>query len=230
MRRMRFNIGLKLDQDTESKQPIFAAMKELRDLNGKRIAVYCASSAKASPEFMRGAEVVAKDIVASGASLVYGGGKTGLMGHVADHVMAAGGFVRGVMPGFLFENEVNHPGISELIQVENMRERKHMLMHDTEGIIALPGGTGTLEELLEALTLKRLGQYLKPVVIVNQDGFWDRLIALMDQMVAHELMRPEHLEVYTVVDRPEDAVRAIAETPDIPEDILSRATFKSKQG
>jgi len=200
----------------------------MKDLNQARITVYCASSAMSSEKHLLGADQVAASLVEAGASLVYGGGKTGLMGRVADAVLALGGKVQGVMPAFLFANEVNHPGLTELIQVDNMRERKHLLMHNTEGIIALPGGCGTLEELMEAITLKRLGQYLKPVVIVNQDGFYDPLIEMFDSMVSQQFMRPEHLDLFTVVTQPADAIDAIRLTPDIDKSILQKATYKTK--
>jgi len=118
-----------------------------------------------------------------GAELVFGGGKTGLMGHLATSIIEGGGTAHGVMPHFLKDIEMNHPMVSDFIFVDTMSERKQLLLANTEGLIALPGGCGTLEELLEAITLKRLGQYLKPIVIVNQEGFYTPQLEMLEKMM-----------------------------------------------
>ena len=117
--------------------------------------------------------------------------------------------------------------VDDFTFVQTMAERKAGLLAHTEGLIALPGGCGTLEELAEAITLKRLGQYLKPVVIVNQNGFYDDLLRQLQRMVDEEFMNPEHLGLWTVVDHPRDAVSAIVQTPDLSPDILFRAAVKA---
>lgn len=199
---------------------------EKKNLTGSRIAVYCASSAKADKIYLNQAEYLAEDFIEKKVKLVFGGGKTGLMGHLASKVLASHGKVQGVMPNFLKDIELNHPRVKDFIFVETMSERKQLLMKETEGLIALPGGCGTLEELLEAITLKRLGRYLKPIIIVNFDGFYDSLLELLSKMVKENFMRPEHLSLWTVVTDAKDALSAIENTKDWESSALQIATFK----
>lgn len=180
-----------------------------------------------APDYRAGATELAASIVRAGSVLVFGGGKTGLMGHIATEVIQRGGKASGVMPQFLKDIEMNHPLVTDFTFVATMAERKAGLLANTEGLIALPGGCGTLEELAEAITLKRLGQYLKPVVIVNQNGFYDDLLRLLQRMVDEEFMNPEHLGLWTVVDHPRDAMAAIEATPDLSPDVLLRAAVKA---
>lgn len=198
----------------------------MKSLKGARVTVYCAGSAKTKPIYLEGAERLADAYIAHGAELVFGGGKTGLMGHIATCIIEAGGVAHGVMPKFLKDIEMNHPLVDDFIFVDTMSERKHLLLVNTEGLIALPGGCGTLEELLEAITLKRLGQYLKPIVIVNQNGFYDPLIQMLERMVEEDFMRPEHLQIWTVVQDPSEALDAILCTPDWSADALQMAVNK----
>ncbi len=193
---------------------------------GKRITVYCAGSTKIAPKYFEAADIIAHDLVSSQATLVFGGGKTGLMGHIATQVISLGGTVQGIMPHMLREIEMNHPLVEDFLFVETMAERKALLLSNTIGLIALPGGSGTLDELIEAITLKRLGQYLEPIVVVNIDGFYDPLIALIDRMVSEEFMLPEHRELWTIVNNPADAVRAIATTPRWDNRAIHRALVK----
>jgi len=190
--------------------------------------VYCAGSARVASHYLDGASVLAKDLVGAGATLVFGGGKTGLMGHIASEVIKLGGNASGIMPRFLKDIEMDHPLVTDFTLVDTMAERKAALLADSEGIIALPGGCGTLEELLEAITLKRLGQYLKPIVIVNQNGFYDDLLRQLARMVEEEFMNPEHLQLWVAVDHPRDAVKAILATPDLSAAVLSRAAVQAK--
>lgn len=198
-----------------------------KKLNGSRVVVYCASSAKINNGYLRQAEYLAEDFIKKNIKLVFGGGKTGLMGHLASKVLASDGQVQGVMPNFLKDIELYHPLVKDFIFVETMSERKKLLMKDTEGVIALPGGCGTLEELLEVITLKRLGRYLKPIIIVNHDGFYDSLIELLSKMVKENFMRSEHLLLWTVVSSSKDALTAIENTKDWESDALKIATFKN---
>ena len=198
-----------------------------KKLNGSRIAVYCASSAKINKGYLKQAEYLAEDFIEKNVKLVFGGGKTGLMGHLASKILASDGQVQGVMPNFLRDIELYHPLVEDFIFVETMSERKKLLMKDTEGVIALPGGCGTLEELLEVITLKRLGRYLKPIIIVNHDGFYDSLIELLSKMVKENFMRSEHLSLWTVVSSSKDALTAIENTKDWESNALKIATFKN---
>ena len=198
----------------------------MKSLKGARVTVYCAGSAKTNPIYMEGAERLADAFIAHGAELVFGGGKTGLMGHIATSIIEGGGVAHGVMPNFLKDIEMNHPLVEDFIFVDTMSERKQLLLANTEGLIALPGGCGTLEELLEAITLKRLGQYLKPIVIVNQNGFYDPQLQMLERMVEEDFMRPEHLQLWTVVSDPADALEAILDTPDWDANALQLAVNK----
>ena len=141
--------------------------------------------------------------------IVYGGGALGLMGQVADGALTSGGRVIGIMPRFMQELEWAHRQLTELKVVENMRERKHLMLTGSDAVIALPGGCGTLEELFEAITLKRLAIYLNPIVLVNVRGFFDPCIALLERCVEERFMNPQHLEMWQVVEHPEDALAAI---------------------
>ena len=198
-----------------------------KKLNGSREVVYCASSAKTNKRYLKQAEYLAEGFIEKNVKLVFGGGKTGLMGHLASKILASDGQVQGVMPNFLKDIELNHPLVEDFIFVETMSERKKLLMKDTEGVIALPGGCGTLEELLEVITLKRLGRYLKPIIIVNYDGFYDSLIELLSKMVKENFMRSEHLSLWTVVSSSKDALSAIESTKDWGSNALKIATFKN---
>ena len=150
-------------------------------------------------------EILARNSI----EVVYGGGALGLMGQVADGALASGGRVIGIMPRFMQELEWAHRQLTELKVVENMRERKHLMLTGSDAVIALPGGCGTLEELFEAITLKRLAIYLNPIVLVNIRGFFDPCIALLERCVEERFMNPQHLEMWQVVERAEDALAAI---------------------
>ncbi|CAI8276417.1 MAG: Cytokinin riboside 5'-monophosphate phosphoribohydrolase [Owenweeksia sp. TMED14] len=199
----------------------------MKSISGARVAVYCASSAKTNPKYLDQAAELAREFIKKNVKLVFGGGKTGLMGHIASHVINGGGEVQGVMPNFLKNIELDHPLVKDFIFVETMSERKQLLLKDTVGLIALPGGCGTLEELLEAITLKRLGQYLKPIIIVNQGGFYDPQLEMLERMIQENFMRPEHRNLWTVVDQAKDALDAIESTNDLEPDALLKATYKN---
>lgn len=178
-----------------------------------KICVYCASSDKVADKYFDAAERLGYQIAQDRDVLVYGGGSKGLMGCIADAVLAGGGFVRGVLPRFMDEVEWGHTGISEMVLVEDMHERKRRLVDGVDAVVALPGGCGTLEELAEVITLKRLGKFTKPIIILNLDGFYDPLLQMLDRMVEERFMRPEHRTMYTFVDRVEDVVPAIKRAP-----------------
>ena len=125
-----------------------------------------------------------------GLSLVYGGGSVGLMGELADAALRRGGRVIGVIPRSLWAREVNHTGLTELYEVGSMHERKQRMYDLSDAFIALPGGLGTLEELAEVATWSQLGLHSKPVVLLDVDGFWEPLVALLDRMVATGLLKP----------------------------------------
>ncbi|MDX9933361.1 MAG: TIGR00730 family Rossman fold protein, partial [Bacteroidales bacterium] len=141
--------------------------------------------------------------------LIYGGGHRGLMGKIADTVLEHGGKVTGIIPGFMCEVEWNHKGLTELILVETMHERKEKLADLADAAVALPGGCGTMEELLEVITWKRLGIFTKPIIICNVDGYFDPLIEMLNRSVDENFMGEEHRTMWTVVSSPEKVMEAI---------------------
>ena len=155
----------------------------------KSLCVYCASSDRLDPKYFAQAEAVGAEIARRGWALVYGGGKTGLMGAVARGTKTGGGKVIGVIPEFMKARELEFTEADELISVITMRERKMIMETRADAFLALPGGWGTLEEILEILTLAHLEVLHKPVVIYNQDGFYDDLLRMFDRVVEERFMR-----------------------------------------
>lgn len=182
--------------------------------NIKKVTVYCASSAKIDQKYFIGAQRIAEILVKQEITTVYGGGAVGLMGKLADTVIENGGTIIGVMPKFMHQVEWQHKGISELILVDDMHERKKRFMIDADALVALPGGCGTLEELLEAITLKRLGVYVNPIIIFNQDGFYDPLIEMLNKCIDKKFMRDEHRDIWTVITAPDQLIEAIQQAPE----------------
>ncbi|HEV7230414.1 MAG TPA: TIGR00730 family Rossman fold protein [Bacteroidia bacterium] len=166
----------------------------------KRITVYCGSSPGTEPIYEQEARALGKLLAEKGMELVYGGAKIGLMGAVADGVLAHKGKVIGVLPGFLKAKEVAHESLTALILVDTMHERK-MKMHDlSDGIIALPGGYGTLEELFEMLTWSQLGLHQKPIGLLNTNGFYKELLAFIDTMIQKGFLKQVNRDMLLVSD------------------------------
>ena len=191
-----------------------------------RVCVYCASSDSTHPDYRKDAFELGALLAGSGCTVVYGGGAIGSMGALADGALSQGGRVIGVIPRFMTEVEWQHPGIVTLEVVEDMRERKHRLLAGSDAVVALPGGCGTLEELFEAITLKRLGLYFNPIVLVNTGRFWDPLIRLLDDMVEARFMNPEHRQMWSVVSEPEQVLETIRDTPRWREDARQIAAVR----
>lgn len=181
----------------------------------RRVCVFCGSSTGADPAFAEAATRLGTAIGAAGKGLVYGGGAVGLMGIVADACLAAGGPVHGVIPTGLFSKEVGHPGLTELVEVGSMHERKQRMYEVADGFVALPGGLGTLEELAEVLTWNQLGILAKPVVLLDVGGFWQPLVRWLTEAVEAGFVRAEHAASLRVVDDVDDVldVLAVAEVP-----------------
>jgi len=175
----------------------------------QNICVYCASSSQVRPVFFEAAEKLGKILAEQDCRLIYGGGHRGLMGKIADTVLANGGQVTGIIPGFMCEVEWNHTGLTELILVETMHERKEKLARMADAAVALPGGCGTMEELLEVITWKRLGIFTKPIIICNVDGYFDPLIEMLNRSVDENFMGKEHRNMWTIVSSPEFVLNAI---------------------
>jgi len=146
-------------------------------------------------------------------SIVYGGGSVGLMGCLADTALELGGKVVGVLPRFMDKVEWGHKGLSQMILVKDMRERKKILIKDVDAVVALPGGCGTLEELMEVYTLKRLGKFTKPIVVLNTNNFYNHLELLIEKMIGENFMRSEHRAIWQIVAQPEQIIPAIQSAP-----------------
>lgn len=184
----------------------------------KLLCVYCASSDRLDPKYYAVAAHLGREMVARGWGLVYGGGKTGMMGAVARAVKESGGRVVGVIPEFMKARELAYTEADELVTVITMRERKLLMETRADAFVAMPGGWGTLEEILEILTLRQLDVVKKPCVFLNQDGFYDDLLRLFDRMLAENFFKPSNLELFRsantvaeVFGKLEEAGRAKAE-------------------
>jgi uncharacterized protein (TIGR00730 family) len=156
----------------------------------KTVCVYCGSGAGSNPRFLETATIFGRLLAESGIRLVYGGGAIGLMGAVAESVLDHGGAVTGIIPGFLSAREIALNRVPELIVTDDMHERKRLMFERSDAFVALPGGIGTLEELVEQLTWQQLGQHTKPILIANIDGFWEPLLALLEHMRETAFIRP----------------------------------------
>ena len=173
------------------------------------ICVYCASSSQVKEEYYSTAEKLGNLLVADEMRLVYGGGSRGLMGKIADTILEAGGKVTGIMPRFMTEVEWNHTGVTEMILVDSMHERKEKMAAMADAVVALPGGCGTMEELLEVITWKRLGIFSKPIIICNTEGYFDPLIEMLNRSVDENFMREEHRTMWQVASTPDEVMYAL---------------------
>jgi uncharacterized protein (TIGR00730 family) len=179
----------------------------------RAVCVYCASSQTSHPEYREAAFRMGAVLADAGLEVVYGGGARGSMGALANGALSKGGRVVGILPRFMADLEWGHTGLSELELVEDMRIRKHLMLTRSQAAIALPGGCGTLEELLEALTLKRLGLYLNPILLVNTRGFFNPLLDLLGHSIEEHFMDERHAQMWEVVSEPEEVPEALSKAP-----------------
>ena len=177
------------------------------------ICIYCASSTQIDPVYFDHARLLGRQLAEAHIRIVNGAGNIGLMGAVSDAALEAGGEVTGVIPRFMVEQGWNHTGLTETIVVNDMHERKQTMARLSDAVIALPGGYGTLEELLEIITWKQLGIYLNPIIILNTDGFYAPLLNMMRQTAEKHFMRPEHLSIWKVASTPAEAIELLYTTP-----------------
>jgi len=177
------------------------------------ICVYCASSTKVDKSYFNAAERLGRLLALNKIRLINGGGSIGLMRSVSDAVLSEGGEVTGVIPAFMVEQGWQHPRLTEMIEVETMHERKKIMADLSDGVIALPGGCGTLEELMEIITWKQLGLYLNPIVILNVNGYFDPLLDMLEKAICQNFMRLQHGEIWQVADTAEEAINKIYNTP-----------------
>ena len=179
--------------------------------NVRRLAVYCGSAPGSRPVFAEAACATARAMVRSGVELVYGGGRLGLMGLIADSVLDLGGRVYGVIPAALIELEVAHEGVTELYRVETMHERKAKMTELADAFLALPGGIGTLDELFEAWSWNALGYHAKPFCLLNVEGFWDGMIDFMDHATRSGFLSQQRRNQLLVASTPEEALEYLDE-------------------
>lgn len=178
-----------------------------------KVCIYCASSSQIDSSYFEATEELATLLVASDIGVVYGGGAYGLMGKLADVILEKGGRIKGIMPAFMNEVEWAHRKVTDFVFTETMHERKAKFLEEIDGIIALPGGSGTLEELLEAITLKRLGLFTKPIIILNTNQYYAPLQAMLDKCVEEKFMDGRHLLMWTFVDHPQQVIESLLTTP-----------------
>jgi uncharacterized protein (TIGR00730 family) len=187
------------------------SVQPLAGLDGiQTVCVFCGSGSGRNPDFAGAARTLGQRLAEAGVGLVYGGGSLGLMGEVAKSVLKHKGHVTGIIPSFLSEKEQMLREVNELIVTEDMHQRKRLMFERSDAFVALPGGIGTLEELVEQLTWAQLGRHTKPIVIANVAGYWDSLCTLLDHMRAETFIRTGLHVPYTVVDSAEDILPAIA--------------------
>jgi uncharacterized protein (TIGR00730 family) len=179
----------------------------------KNVCVYSASSTKIAPVYFAVAEELGHLLASKGINLINGAGSIGLMAATSNAALASGGTVTGVIPQFMVEQGWHHTGLTQLIETETMHERKRLMADMSDGVIALPGGCGTLEELLEIITWKQLGLYLKPIVVLNVDGYFNPLLEMLHKAIDENFMRPEHGNIWVVAETPEEAVQLLYDTP-----------------
>jgi uncharacterized protein (TIGR00730 family) len=176
----------------------------------RRLAVFCGSSTGDAPAYAAAARDLGTTLARRGIGLVYGGASVGLMGTIADAAIAAGGEVIGVIPEALVRKEVAHGGPVDLRIVGSMHERKALMAELSDAFVALPGGIGTLEELFEVWTWAQLGYHAKPCALLNTEGFYDPLIAFLDDVVAHRFLKDAHRAMLIVADAPDDLLARLA--------------------
>ena len=179
----------------------------------KNVCVYSASSTKIAPVYFAVAEELGHLLASKGINLINGAGSIGLMAATSNAALTSGGTVTGVIPQFMVEQGWHHTGLTQLIETETMHERKRLMADMSDGVIALPGGCGTLEELLEIITWKQLGLYLKPIVVLNVDGYFNPLLEMLHKAIDENFMRPEHGNIWVVAETPEEAVQLLYDTP-----------------
>jgi uncharacterized protein (TIGR00730 family) len=191
----------------------------------KNVCVYSASSTKIAPVYFAAAEELGRLLALQGINLINGAGSIGLMAATSDAALANGGTVTGVIPRFMVEQGWHHTGLTRLIETETMHERKELMAKVADAVIALPGGCGTMEELLEIITWKQLGLYLNPIIILNVDGYYDPLLDMLHKAVDEHFMRPQHTGIWRVATTPAQAVEMAYNTPRWNEEVRKYAAL-----
>ena len=191
----------------------------------KNVCVYSASSTQIDSVYFQAADTLGRLLAQKGINLINGAGCLGLMSRISDAALSTGGTVTGIIPHFMVEQNWHHKGLTHLIETETMHERKRMMADLSDGIIALPGGCGTMEELLEIITWKQLGLYLKPIVILNIKGFYNPLLEMLERAIDQHFMRRQHGAIWQVAQTPDEAVNLLYTTPIWSKDIRKFAAI-----
>jgi uncharacterized protein (TIGR00730 family) len=194
----------------------------------KQITIFCASSPGIPAKYFKATQQLTELLVNNNYDIIYGGGATGLMGTVADTTLKMGGHIKGIIPKFMIEVEWEHKGVKDMIHVEDMRHRKKLLIKNTNAVVALPGGTGTLEELYEVVSLKKLGFFPHPIILLNVDGYFDPIAEMASKMVAENFMQKKHLEIWRIVNTPIEVIEAIKNQKPWGPEVINFAAVPSK--
>ena len=180
----------------------------------QRVCVYCASSERAPAIYHEAATRLGRHLAGHGLTIVYGGGALGSMGRLAEGALAAGGRVIGVLPRFMNELEWGHKGLTELHLVDDLHQRKRAMLDMADAVVALPGGSGTLDELFEAISLKRLGVFLGPILLINVNGYFEPCLQLLAQCITERFMDERHRAMWSVATEPEAAFQTMHDAPE----------------
>ena len=177
------------------------------------VGIYCASSPRIDKDFFKAADELTGILVRNKITIYFGGGKHGLMGQIVTRVNKDNGKIIGVIPGFMKDENWHHEGIKKLIVVDTMHERKETILNQSEALIAFPGGCGTVEELMEAITWKQLGLYTGPIIILNTKGYYNLLLTFLERMINENFLRKVHRNMWSVIETPSEIMSAIRESP-----------------
>ena len=195
-----------------------------------KVCVFAASSPGITKNYLEAGREMARILVNNQVTMNYGAGSVGIMGAMADEMLEMNGNVTGIIPEFMTEMGWAHPKLKELRIVKTMHERKSLMIDDVDAIIAMPGGVGTLEELLETITLKQLGKFLKPIVILNTANFYDPLIKYFELMISQNFMRPLHGKIWQVANNPSEVIDLITNEPDWDASTIKYAAVEANLG
>lgn len=185
------------------------------------LGIFCGSKTGDDPAHAAAARDLGRVLAARGVRMVYGGGNIGLMGVIADSVLAEGGHVTGVIPDFLMKHEVGKLDVTELVVVDGMHDRKRRMFEMSDGFVVLPGGLGTLDETIEIITWKQLRQHAKPIVVLNIGGYWDSFVELVAKTVSGGFAHPAVHDLFSVVDQVADVFPALESAPEPAEEVLT---------
>jgi len=196
----------------------------------KKVCVFAASSPGVDERYLAAGREMARILSDNKVGMSYGAGSVGIMGVMADEMLKLNASVTGVIPEFMIEMGWAHPDLKDIRIVKTMHERKTMMMEDVDAIISMPGGVGTLEELLEAITLKQLGKFLKPIIILNTDKFYDPLLKHFELMIEEQFMRPLHGNIWQVANEPSEVIDLIMNEPDWDPTVIKYAAVEANIG